>query len=203
MPKIVDHEQRRRVLARAVVEVAVQRGLDNASLRVVAEHAGMSMGTVQHYFADREAMLEFVLDYTQQQRTARIERAVKALAAPTPRAILDSLIDEILTVDETNAMFEQVHIMFIDRAQRHRVSAERLGVGRSEVIRLFTGLLQGQSLRADINPRQAAEVLWVLLESLPTAISLGQHTGDSARAVVRDYLNDIVKDPPMSPEPAP
>ena len=195
MPKIVDHEERRRVLAHAVVEVASQRGLDNASLRVVAEHAGMSMGTVQHYFADREAMLDFVLDYTQRQRTGRIERGVKALVAPTPETIHDALIDEILTTDDTNAMFEQVNIMFVARAQRHQATGERLGAGRAEVIRLFTGLLQGQSLRSGIKASQAAEVLWALLESLPTAISLHQHTGDSARAVVRAYLDDITNAP--------
>ncbi|MEL4357615.1 MULTISPECIES: TetR/AcrR family transcriptional regulator [unclassified Luteococcus] len=196
MPKIVDHEERRRVLAHAVVEVADQRGLDNASLRTVAQHVGMSMGTVQHYFADREAMLDFVLDYVQQQRTVRIERAVQALATPTPAAILDALVDEILTTDETNQVFERVNAMFLDRARRHPATAERLGQGRAEVVRLFTGLLEGRGLREGVDAAHAAEVLWALLESLPTAITLGQHTSLSARAVVHTYLRSITNESP-------
>ncbi|MEL4506028.1 TetR/AcrR family transcriptional regulator [Luteococcus sp. H138] len=200
MPKIVDHEERRRVLAHAVVEVADQRGLDNASLRTVAQHVDMSMGTVQHYFADREAMLDFVLDYVQQQRTARIERAVKTLSTPTPAAILDALVDEILTTDETNQVFERVNVMFLDRARRHPATAERLGQGRAEVIRLFTGLLEGRGLREGVDAVHAAEVLWALLESLPNAIPnaipLGQHTSPSTRAVVHTYLHSITNESP-------
>ncbi|MFZ2259563.1 TetR family transcriptional regulator [Luteococcus japonicus] len=160
----------------------------------MAQHVGMSMGTVQHYFADREAMLDFVLDYVQQQRTARIERAVQALATPTPAAILDALADEILTADETNQVFERVNAMFLDRARRHPATAERLGQGRAEVIRLFTGLLDGSGLNGRTEPVQAAGVLWALLESLPTAITLGQHTSLSARTVVHRHLASITKE---------
>ncbi|WP_420175014.1 TetR/AcrR family transcriptional regulator [Luteococcus sp. OSA5] len=197
MPKIVDHDERRRVLARAVVEVADRRGLENASLRAVAQHAGMSMGAVQHYFTDREAMLEFVLEYTQQQRTARIHRAVQALSVPSPHAMLTAMVDEILTVDETNQIFERVNAMFVDRARRHPATAERLGQGRAEVIRLLTGLLQCHQE----DPALAAEVLWALLESLPTAITLGQHTIDSARDVAHTYLSTITRETPDDPSP--
>ncbi|MEJ6018606.1 TetR/AcrR family transcriptional regulator [Corynebacterium sp. H113] len=193
MPKIVDHQVRRRELAQAVVEVASKRSLDHASLRAVAQQAGMSMGTVQHYFEDRKAMLDFVLEYTQQQRTERIERAVVALATPTPTSILGAVVDEILTVDETNLMFEQVNMMFINRAHRDPDTATRLGRGRAEVVQLFTGLFHDLTLRDGLTPEIASEILWALLEDLPIAITLGQHTSQSARAVAHSYLKHIIE----------
>ncbi|NLZ97477.1 MAG: TetR family transcriptional regulator, partial [Micrococcus sp.] len=50
MPKIVDHEQRRRELAQAIWSIIALRGLSAVTLRSVAAEAGVSMGTVQHYF---------------------------------------------------------------------------------------------------------------------------------------------------------
>lgn len=191
MPKIVDHDARRRVLARAIVHVAAREGLENASLRAVGKEAGLAMGTVQHYFADREAMLDFVLGYVQEQRTSRIRRAVEGLPEPRPRALLDVIVDEVLAADEANLTFERVHLMFVARAQGHRPTAKRLAQGRAVVVGLMTQLLRDGGLRDGVAPSEAAEVLWALLDSLPVSITLGQHTAESARVLVRSYLAGI------------
>lgn len=194
MPKIVNHEERRRELAQAVVEVAAEVGLENASLRRVAQHAGVSMGTVQHYFADQPAMLDFVLSQVQQQRSDRISGAVRTLSAPAPRAILGALADSVLADDPTNRMFERVNAMFIARAQHEPALAARLTEGRATVIGLLEGLLIGSGLRAGVDARAAAEALWAQLESLPIAIGLGAHTTASARDVVDHYLAAVTQE---------
>ena len=194
MPKLVDHEERRRVLAGSIVAVAAREGLESASLRAVAKEAGMSMGAVQHYFTDREAMLGFVLAYVQEQRSDRIRRAVAALPYPSPRAMLDAIVDEVLTDDEANHTFERVHVMFVARAQGHRPTAEQLARGRAVVVQLMARLLGDGALRDGIDPGDAAEVVWALLDSLPVSISLGQHTSASAREVVHNYLATL-RDP--------
>lgn len=57
MPRIVDHEQRRSELAQALWQVIYERGIDGVSFRAVAEAAGVSVGRVQHYFADKEELI--------------------------------------------------------------------------------------------------------------------------------------------------
>ncbi|MGK5632559.1 TetR family transcriptional regulator, partial [Streptomyces sp. URMC 123] len=47
MPRQIDHEERRRLIADAVCALADRRGLEGVTLRDVAAEAGVSMGAVQ------------------------------------------------------------------------------------------------------------------------------------------------------------
>ena len=57
MPKIVDHQQRRREIAEAAWRIALRRGLDDLTMRTVAAEAHVSTGVLAHYFADKEALI--------------------------------------------------------------------------------------------------------------------------------------------------
>jgi AcrR family transcriptional regulator len=57
MPKIVDHEQRRAEIAEAFWRAVTRQGIEGATIRAVAAEAGWSRGIVEHYFADKQAMV--------------------------------------------------------------------------------------------------------------------------------------------------
>jgi len=57
MPRVVDHEARRTDIARAALGVIAEKGLVTATMRDVAEAASCSTGMVNHYFADKDALL--------------------------------------------------------------------------------------------------------------------------------------------------
>ena len=57
MPKIVDHDERRREIAQAVLRLVAREGVRGASLRSVADEAGCSTGTINHYCGDKQALL--------------------------------------------------------------------------------------------------------------------------------------------------
>lgn len=57
MPIVVDHEERRRVLAEIGADVIAQHGIDAATVRAIAAAAGFSTKVVTHYFADKRALL--------------------------------------------------------------------------------------------------------------------------------------------------
>ena len=63
MPKIVDHEVRRRELAEAVWRVIVRDGVGDVSIRSVAAEAGWSSGALRHYFSTRAELLAFLHTY--------------------------------------------------------------------------------------------------------------------------------------------
>lgn len=50
MPKIVDHDQRRRELAEAAWKVITEVGIDGATTREIARASGYSTGVLAHYF---------------------------------------------------------------------------------------------------------------------------------------------------------
>ncbi|MGK5643087.1 TetR/AcrR family transcriptional regulator, partial [Streptomyces sp. URMC 126] len=79
MPKRVDHEERRRLIAEALWRIASSRGLEGASLRDVAAEAGISLGQLQHYFAGKDEMLVFALEHITGLAEARIRARILAL----------------------------------------------------------------------------------------------------------------------------
>jgi TetR/AcrR family transcriptional regulator, transcriptional repressor of bet genes len=62
MPKLVDHEERRRALASAAVDAISDSGLDDVKLACIARAAGVTTGALAHYFPDKDAILAAALE---------------------------------------------------------------------------------------------------------------------------------------------
>ena len=74
MPKIVDHEARRKELAEAAWRVIRREGLEGASVRNVAKEAGMSLGSLRHYFATQSELLAFSMRMVGERVKERIKK---------------------------------------------------------------------------------------------------------------------------------
>jgi DNA-binding transcriptional regulator YbjK len=72
MPKLVDPDQRRSELAQAVWTVIRRDGLQRASVRNVAREAGLSMGSLRHYFASQSELLCFAMQLVGDRARARV-----------------------------------------------------------------------------------------------------------------------------------
>lgn len=72
MPKIVDHEQRRRELAEALWRVIAESGPGAVSIRSVATEAGLSPGALRHYFQTREELLVFAMELAEERVIGRV-----------------------------------------------------------------------------------------------------------------------------------
>ncbi|MES9511792.1 TetR/AcrR family transcriptional regulator [Streptomyces sp. NPDC000609] len=97
MPKQVDHRERRETIARALWRVVDQRGIAHASVREVAQEAGISHGAVQHYFATREEMLVFAMDFASEQTSLRVAESIREIGSPPhPRDMLRVMLTEML-----------------------------------------------------------------------------------------------------------
>ncbi|MGK5637112.1 TetR/AcrR family transcriptional regulator [Streptomyces sp. URMC 126] len=108
MPKIVDPAARRRVVAQAVLDVAARHGLEHASLRNVADEAGLAVGSVRHYFANHDELMTFTMRELAQRIGDRIRTHADRLLAPDApdghtdrRAATQELLAELLPLDET------------------------------------------------------------------------------------------------------
>ena len=113
MPKIVDHEQRRRELAEAVWRVIRRTGVDGASVRTVAREAGWSAGALRHYFGTQSELLEFAIDLAAE----RIWERVGALElADDPRRAVEQLLSELLPLDDERRAENEVWLAFTARA---------------------------------------------------------------------------------------
>jgi AcrR family transcriptional regulator len=77
LPKVVDHEQRRREIVRAVLRAVARGGVRAADVRSIAREAGWSTGVITHYFADKHALLVGALREAAADVVARMESATR------------------------------------------------------------------------------------------------------------------------------
>jgi TetR/AcrR family transcriptional regulator, transcriptional repressor of bet genes len=59
VPRVVDHEERRREIAHAVWHLIATRGIEAVTQRAVAAEAGISVGRIQHYFSSKVEMVRY------------------------------------------------------------------------------------------------------------------------------------------------
>lgn len=85
MPKVVDHDERRREIAAATWQAIDELGVDGTTMRAIAERAGCTIGRLNHYFDSREEMLVAAL------RHAHSRAATRMLAAVEGRSGSDAL----------------------------------------------------------------------------------------------------------------
>lgn len=179
MPKIVDHEQRRREIVAVVWRIAADRGLEAVSLGEVAAGAGISKGLIQHYFASRDEML---LHAAEELRGA-VERRVAARlrgAPPTVRSVLAAL----LPTDDASRTDALVANAFLIRARNDPAIARRFRQGHAQLRAALAALVPD-----DDDPPREAELLLALVAGLSDGILRGHHTPRRALLLLDSYLD--------------
>ncbi|WP_457032332.1 TetR/AcrR family transcriptional regulator [Kitasatospora sp. P5_F3] len=192
MPKIVDPAARRTAVAEAVLRVVGRDGLEAASLRNVAEEAGLAIGSVRHYFGDHDELILFAMQELGRRLDARVRTHVAPLLAEGTdrRPRIEALLAEFLPLDAARHQEAALWLAFVTAARTrpqlqphaHRMQeslrtllAELLRRARSagalpddldielETLRL-SALLDGLALQAVIEPhRVTPEVLRTVL----------------------------------------
>ena len=109
MPKKIDHDARRRQIARAAIEVIGVQGLDNTRLVDVGRAAKVTTGTITHYFDGKDAVLLAALDHVAQ-------RILSSLASEEAPDDLFELVAGILPTSQNDIRDWRVWMSFFGRA---------------------------------------------------------------------------------------
>jgi AcrR family transcriptional regulator len=96
VPKVVDHDARRRDFIKAAYETITENGLANTTVRAVARKAGYTTGALVHYFGDKDELIRLALDYSGE--VVR-DRMVAAHQRQRGRKALREIIIEALPLD--------------------------------------------------------------------------------------------------------
>ncbi|MGC4940732.1 TetR/AcrR family transcriptional regulator [Kribbella sp. DT2] len=106
MPRVADHAERRLTIAAAFQKLVADEGLRRTSFVRVAAEAGVSVGLIQHYFANRDELLLFAYEEGLRSIAARVEARIQAgeSAGRPISAILLSGLEELLPLDEQRSV---------------------------------------------------------------------------------------------------
>jgi AcrR family transcriptional regulator len=113
VPRSPGTSARRTDVAEAVWRVVRREGLEGASVRTVAVEAGLSMGSLRHYFPSQSELHVFAMRLV----TDRIRARVEALSAtPDPRRWAVGVLEQMLPMDADRRAESEVWLAFSARA---------------------------------------------------------------------------------------
>ncbi|NYI71540.1 AcrR family transcriptional regulator [Naumannella cuiyingiana] len=170
MPKIVDADERLATIHEAVFRLVERGGVPAASLRNVANEAGLNVGSVRHYVGSHTELLRGAVGRLQERVTARLLRhadGLRADVAATRRGeIAIDMLEELVPLDAERRQEAALWQAFLEHARVH----DDIGGLATEMaggIREFTGrLLAAAGVSATAVP---AEALACVLDGLAVA----------------------------------
>lgn len=196
MPKIVDHEERRKRLVEAVWALAFRGGIEQVTLRKVADEAGVSMGQVQHYYPSMQTLVRDALDRAVQAVNANIESAVRAAGATDPETLLRACLYAVVSPAEESLRLMRFGLAATGRAASDPTMARLLAPGDDGLLTFTAGLLTEARRERGGGPRGTehldADICWSLASSLGVDIALEHRSPDAAKAVLDHYIDQLL-----------
>jgi AcrR family transcriptional regulator len=202
MPKLADHEQRRRQITEALLRVAAARGLHHAGLRDVAAEAGLSVRLIQYYFGTKEQLLLYATQYLATQLSDRARARVQAVGGPAagPRAVIEAILAEALPDDEDSRVFTVIWTSYLALSLTDPALAMGpLARGSDVVVDVIAAQLraaQGDGrMPAGLDAGLEATSLVALSAGLGTSVLARDRDAGQAWAVIRYQLDRLLPGP--------
>lgn len=169
MPKVVDHEARRRELVDVVWRLIAAEGLQAVTTRRIAEAAGCAHGALLYYFPSKDAMLTAAFQHVFE---ATNRRAVKAAPAPRGLGGLRALCLEIMPLDEDRLAEARIAITFWQQAlgseENRRLHARFVDRWRTDMTERLGEARADGAIAASTDIGTAVDELLSLLVGLQT-----------------------------------
>lgn len=196
MPKLVDHDERRRLIAAALLRVAAERGIAAVSLRHVAAEAGVTSGMVQHYFSTKDEMMIFALKIISENVAARMAADADTGRGRNPAsALVRKQLVQLLPFDEQRAIEGKVALGFHAYAATNPSIAETLRKNNADLRTHLADLIRTAQTDGDIpadrDPLPTATALLALVEGLGTHVFGDHYDAAEALAVFDAHLATV------------
>lgn len=197
MPKVVDHEEKRRNIAEAVFRLIGARGMEGVSLRDVAKEAEVSMGSVQHYFKTKDEMLSFALSYMRERVIQRLNTRLTRLKDPSRREVIRESILILLPLDRESAQEATINIAFFARSFGDKPTQATLRDGYKSLLEFSISNLREANSRGELNPEQdvdkEASNLFFTIQGLIGPTLIGAISKSEATKLVDYQLDQLFK----------
>lgn len=167
MPKIVDHDKQKQIVAEAAIRVIRRTGLDRATVRNIAKEAGLSVGSLRHYFSTQDELFAFCMNIFRERTETRVE-SMELGEEVLPA--LKRLLLQFLPVDEDRKMEMEVWLSFstksLMRPELKRIGEDMYAGMRSASLFAVHKLVEAKLAKKDLDADLEAETLHALLDGL-------------------------------------
>ncbi|MHC6593326.1 TetR/AcrR family transcriptional regulator [Arthrobacter sp. C152] len=202
MPKIVDADVRRQDVVDAVLRIIAVDGLERASLREVADEAGLAVGSVRHYFSGSDELLAFSFATVVDRILRRLSGLLPAVRGAAPgssahREAVLALLGGILPLDEESALEVCAWLAFKNAARIRAFLSAEADRSHREVAAIVGGIVA--SVLPEDEPQESlvleAERLLAALDGLCLHALLQPEwmTAQMCRDVLNRHLDGLAR----------
>ncbi len=204
MPKRVDHEERRRQIADALLRAAATRGLHATGMREVAAEAGVSLRLVQYYFGTKEELLLAAMQQLAAQFGGRVMARIKKIKETedpvSPREVIAAILTEALPADDERRAFTVLYTAYFALSLTDPALAIGPLVRNSDAVAgAVAAQLRAAQAAGDtpacLDPDLEALSLLAMSAGLGTSVLAGQSSPGQAQAVIDYHLDRLFPQP--------
>ena len=161
MPKIVDHDAQRATFANAAMRLIVREGLEGVTMRAVAAEAGLSYGSLFHYFESKDELLMHVVRQSMNSQTQRVNDYANQFSG---LQALERLLCDDTIINESSRDSWLVWLTFLYKAALQESYADMHADLISGWLERIQGLLlqaqESGEIRDDIDLEFEAKAVW-------------------------------------------
>jgi AcrR family transcriptional regulator len=190
MPRLVDHDARKRELLDASLALVASEGIEAATLRRLARAADCTTGAITYYFEGRDALLVAMLRRAHQTTGARMLRAAGRGASPRDR--LWAVLMEALPLDPERLAEWRVWLAFWGAAAGNPALVEENLARYAEWRALLQTLVRDLAgTQADLPLR--VDALMGLIDGFGLQIALSKGLQSEGAVALRQSAERVLK----------
>ncbi|WP_340387006.1 TetR/AcrR family transcriptional regulator [Paenibacillus sp. FSL E2-0151] len=192
MPKIVDHEKMKNIIAEATWKIISEKGIHHATSRTIAKEAGLSQGALRHYFSKQKSLLAFAIELVKEKVLTRIKNLNARELAPQER-IVEYLL-ELVPTDEQTLLEMEVWFAFVSYGKTQKgfdANYEDL----QNAIKNCIMYLKNEGLLRTTDEEKEQEKLYAFMNGMALNLYLEPDKINRTRSkeMIQDYINWIIR----------
>ncbi|MEJ8766183.1 TetR/AcrR family transcriptional regulator [Oceanobacillus sp. HCA-5259] len=201
MPRMVNHEKKRKSIAEAAWSIIKKEGIEKASIRRVATEAGMSAGALRHYFSTKDEMLLFIMDYYLEEGK---KRSQSKSWSDTPLQAVAEVLLELIPIDEEKKIETSVWWILALQSLTSDTLKEKkdeMTNGMYELASSMIEILALQGILSDsTNVKLEKSRLAALIDGLSIHVLLRPdvYSPDKVKEVIRYHLETLCNESQLS-----
>jgi DNA-binding transcriptional regulator YbjK len=161
MPKIVDHDLQRVKFAEAAMSLIARDGLEGVTMRAVAAEAGLSYGSLFHYFNSKDELLMHAVRHSTSLQTKRINEYTSKYSGL--KALEHLLCDDAIITESTRDDW-MVWLTFLYKAALQAsfatAYAELIDGWQARITGLLEDAQQAGEIRSELDVEFEAMAIW-------------------------------------------
>ncbi|WP_339305208.1 TetR/AcrR family transcriptional regulator [Paenibacillus sp. FSL L8-0435] len=192
MPKIVDHEKMKNIIAEATWKIISEKGIHHATSRTIAKEAGLSQGALRHYFSKQESLLAFAMELVKEKVLTRLRNLNARELAPQER-IVEYLL-ELVPTNEQTLLEMEVWFAFVSYGKTQKgfdANYEDL----QNAINNCIMYLKNEGLLRKTDEEKEQEKLYAFINGMALNLYLEPDKINRTRSkeMIQDYINWIIR----------